>query len=95
MSELIRRSEQTGIELSRNGDLFEVSADGELLVSTSVLNSAEAEFQFEVEQRSEQSKTRLENEKSHFAMQAMRSESFARRAANASKRGGKGGRGGV
>ncbi|QLQ09271.1 MAG: hypothetical protein HZY75_01365 [Nocardioidaceae bacterium] len=34
-------------------------------------------------------------ERAHYEMQAMRSESFARRAKAANKKGGKGGRGGV
>jgi hypothetical protein len=36
-----------------------------------------------------------DRERAHFEMQAVRSDAFERRSANANKKGGKGGRGGV
>ena len=95
MNEVVKRNEATNVEIRLADGVYFVVADEECLVSTAVFNSAEAEFLHAVEERSEISRRRLVSERSHFTMQAMRSESFARRAASARKTGGKGGRGGV
>lgn len=95
MTEPLRRNDRTGIELREDGGKFVVLVDGDEVVRTGVLSSAEAEYAFQVEQRSEVARRTAENERNHYAMQAMRSESFARRAALGAKKGGKGGRGGV
>ena len=47
------------------------------------------------EQKAKAREARLAAERAHYDMQAVRSDAFARRAANARKKGGRGGRGGV
>lgn len=91
---LVIRSKR-GVSLTKSGDgTFRVIADDRALVETKVESYAEIVFEEAVEDRDEARDRRL-RERAHYDMQALRSESFARRAANARKTGGKGGRGGV
>jgi hypothetical protein len=64
------------------------------LVLTGVETLAEITYEEAVREHDPAAEAR-EGERAHFEMQAMRSESFARRAKTARKSGGKGGRGGV
>ncbi|MDV3215243.1 hypothetical protein [Mycobacterium avium] len=93
MSEIIK--ERRGVRLVQSADgRFAVIADGDVLVETKVLSYAEMEFDEAVEAR-DSAKQRRHRERAFYDMQAVRSDSFERRATNARKTGGKGGRGGV
>lgn len=93
MSETI--NEKRGVRLVKLTDgRFAVIADGEVLVETKVESYATIEFNEAVEAR-DTAKARRDRERAFYDMQAVRSDSFERRAANARKTGGKGGRGGV
>lgn len=93
MTEVIK--ERRGVQLVKLDDgKFVVIADGEPLIETKVESYALIEFDEAVESRDD-AKERRDRERAHYDMQAMRSDSFERRAANARKTGGKGGRGGV
>lgn len=74
---------------------YHVVVDGVVVHSTRVLTSAEVVFEELAEQRSIEARQRRDRERAHFTMQAVRSDSFARRAAHSRKTGGRGGRGGV
>lgn len=71
-----------------------VTAGGEVLVVTAVDTLAQMTYEEAVEER-DPARLRRERERAHYDMQAVRSEAFERRAANARKKGGRGGRGGV
>jgi hypothetical protein len=93
MSETIK--ERRGVRLVKLVDgQFVVIADGDVLVETKVLSYAEIEFDEAVEAR-DPARERRHRERAFYDMQGVRSDSFERRAANARKTGGKGGRGGV
>ncbi|MEU6558852.1 hypothetical protein [Nocardia nova] len=93
MSEPLKSSR--GVQLLRlaNGR-FQVVADGTVVVETAVDSYANIAYDEAVDARDE-NKDRRQRERAHYDMQAVRSDSFARRAAAARKTGGKGGRGGV
>lgn len=92
---VIRENTRSGVKLVRrpNGKLTVLAGD-EVLVDTAVETLANLTYEEAVADR-DPAKGRRERERAHFEMQAMRSESFERRAANARKKGGRGGRGGV
>lgn len=71
-----------------------VTAAGEVLVATTVDTLARMTYEEAVKER-DPARLRRERERAHYDMQAVRSEAFERRAANARKTGGRGGRGGV
>jgi len=74
---------------------YHVVVDGVVFHSTKVLTSAEVVFDELAERRSAEARERRAREQAHYTMQAVRSDSFARRAAHHRKTGGRGGRGGV
>ncbi|MGH8894161.1 MAG: hypothetical protein ACRDWY_12800 [Actinomycetes bacterium] len=74
---------------------YHLLVDGEIVYSTSVLASAEIEYEEVLAARSAPARDILAKERAHFAIESVRSDSFARRAASARKQGGRGGRGGV
>ncbi|WP_336670099.1 hypothetical protein [Tsukamurella sp. USMM236] len=92
---LIKEHDRAGVrwELSDEGKHV-VTAAGEVLVITVVDTLAEMTYDEAIEERDPVRRLR-ERERAHYDMQAVRSDSFARRAANSRKKGGKGGRGGV
>lgn len=93
MSETLKASR--GVQLLRlSNGRFQVVADGTIVVETAVDSYANIAYEEAVEARDE-GKERRRRERAHYDMQAVRSDSFARRAADARKTGGKGGRGGV
>lgn len=90
-----RRNVRADVALLVEPDgVFVVLAGEEVLVRTRVDTLATLVFDEAVEARDPSRATRA-RERAHYEMQAMRSESFARREASARKRGGRGGRGGV
>ncbi len=94
MSETIKSSR--GVQLVKFPDgRFLVIADGEVLVETKVESYAVIEFEEAVEARDYRGKAQRVRERGFYDLQAMRTESSKRRAANARRTGGKGGRGGV
>jgi hypothetical protein len=93
VSETIKESR--GVRLVKLPDgRFLVIADGDVLVETKVESYAALEFDEAVEAR-DSAQDRRHRERAFYDMQAVRSDSFDRRASNARKSGGKGGRGGV
>lgn len=74
---------------------YYVIVDGVVVCSTPVLALAEIEYAENVEARNKGARDLLAKEQAYYTMQALRSDSFARRASNARKKGGRGGRGGV
>lgn len=92
---VIRENAKSGVRLVRQDDgRFVVLAGDEVLVETAVDTLATITYDEAVAERDPAKELRA-RERAHYDMQAMRSESFARRAANARKTGGRGGRGGV
>lgn len=92
---VIRENAKSGVRLVRQDDgRFAVLAGDEVLVETAVDTLAAITYDEAVAERHPAKDLRA-RERAYYDMQAMRSESFARRAANARKTGGKGGRGGV
>lgn len=92
---VIREHTRSGVQLVQLDDgKFAVIAGDQVLVETSVESLADLTYEDAVSERDPAKEIRA-RERAHYDMQAMRSESFARRAANARKTGGKGGRGGV
>lgn len=95
MMETIKSNKYTDISLLRDeNDRYYVRCGEEELFSTKVLAAAETEYAYAVDSRDDKKSLR-EAERSFYTMQAVRSDSFARRASNARKTGGRGGRGGV
>lgn len=77
-----------------------ISSGDEVLYETRVLTSAEIEYsehrdRLWAERPGLSPQERLLRERSHYDLQAVRSDAFERRAKNARPRGGRGGRGGV
>ena len=96
MTRELRRNNSTDVVLVQSDDgKYHVLAADEEIVCTSVLALAEVEFREAVELRGAAAKAQRTRERSHFEMQAVRSDSYARRATAGRKTGGKGGRGGV
>lgn len=101
MSGVVRQNRSLRISLEKgtpqvpNDGQYHLIADGEVIESTPVLALAEILYQELAEERSAPARERLAREMAHRDIQAMRSESFERRAANERKTGGRGGRGGV
>lgn len=99
--EIIKQNRSLGISIERgtarvpDDNRYHVIVDNEIVYSTKVLAAAEVYYEEQREARSEQARARLAAERAHYDMQAVRSDAFARRAANARKKGGRGGRGGV
>lgn len=92
---ILRESTKSGVQLVRRGNgKFAVLAGEVVLVETAVESLADLTYNEAVAERDPAKELRA-RERAHYEMQAIRSESFARRAANARKTGGKGGRGGV
>lgn len=91
----IKENPRAGVcwELGDDGK-HTVAVSGEIVVHTAVESLARITYEEAVAERDPARRLR-EKERAHYDMQAARSESFARRAANARKKGGKGGRGGV
>lgn len=83
-----------GVELRLDGEWYSVTKDDTEIVRTRVESLAEIDFAEAVEAADPKRDARAK-ERAYFDMQRARSESFARRATNARKGGGKGGRGGV
>src|SRR5579875_2164210 len=98
MSELIRSTNDEAVQLRVEPDgQFVVRVAGDIIFATRVRSAADIYYEEEAEKRRSQSpkRQRLAKERAHFDMQAVRSDSFARRSAHQQKKGGKGGRGGV
>ena len=92
---VLRENAKSGVKLVRNdAGKYAVLAGDEVLVETGVESLATLTYDEAVEDRDPAKDIRA-RERAYYEMQAMRSESFARRAANARKTGGRGGRGGV
>lgn len=92
---VLRENAKSGVRLvRRDNGKFAVLAGDEVLVETAVESLATLTYDEAVAERDPAKELRA-RERAHYEMQAMRSESFARRAAAARKTGGKGGRGGV
>ncbi len=92
---VLRENSKLGVRLCKAEDgKFIVQAGDEVLVQTAVESLAALTYDEAVQERDPAKELRA-RERAHFDLQAMRSGSFARRAANARKKGGKGGRGGV
>lgn len=85
-----------GVELHLDGDgWYRVTRDNDHeVVRTRVESLAQINYDEAVEDADPKREARAK-ERAYFDMQRARSESFARRATNARKSGGKGGRGGV
>lgn len=83
-----------GIEFHEEGDTFVVRQGEVELVRTKVETLASVTYDEAVAEADPKRETRAK-ERAFYDMQRARSESFARRASNARKTGGKGGRGGV
>lgn len=96
MFEIVKKSRSFEACIERDNDgLFHVNIEGQEVLVTRVLSLAEITYQEELDRLNAASLAKLAAERSHFDMQAVRSDSFARRTANARKTGGRGGRGGV
>lgn len=101
MTGVLRARPKLGLSLERGtpgvpaDDRYHVVVDGAVVHSTRVLTSAEIVFDELAEARSAGARQRRAREQAHYTMQAVRSDSFARRTAQTRKSGGRGGRGGV
>lgn len=96
MTAVLRSHAATGVELLQDDDgRYRVQAGEEVVVVTRVRALAEVDFEDAVERLGAGARRVRENERQHYEMQAVRSDSFAMRAAAARKKGGRGGRGGV
>lgn len=92
---IVRRNTRSDVTWEKRPDgKHIVTAGGEILVETSVDTLAKITYEEAVDERDPAKEVRR-REQEHFDMQAARSDSFARRTANAQKKGGRGGRGGV
>lgn len=92
--EVLKESRATGVRILQAGSQYRVEAAGEIVLETRVLAGADAEYQFQVEERLAPQRARLASERALGAYVALASENGAQRAAK-TRRGGKGGRGGV
>lgn len=96
MTDVVKRNKDGSVWLLKEpDDHFTVVVDGEEVLRTTVLSAAEIYFNEAVEDRLAATRELRARERAHYDLQAVRSDSFARRAASARKTGGKGGRGGV
>jgi hypothetical protein len=96
MTEVIRSTADGTVRLMQTeSGTFEVWSGDVCVARTSVRAVALDEFALARDERAVTAREKASKERSHYEMQAVRSESFERRAANARKRGGPGGRGGV
>lgn len=92
---LVKENARANVRWEQGGDgKHVVTAGDEVLVVTAVDTLAKMTYEEAVEERAP-ARRRRERERAHYDMQAVRSEAFERRAANARKKGGRGGRGGV
>ena len=92
----IRASKATGIVLVRDtDDRYVVLAGEDRLVATAVLSLAEIVFEEAVDERMAESRARLFRERTEHDLLALRSEAFTQKRAKATRKGGKGGSGGV
>lgn len=83
-----------GVDLNENDGVYTVTHGEKELVRTRVESLAKVIWEDEMHE-ADPARERRERERAYYDMQRARSDSFARRAANARKSGGKGGRGGV
>ena len=96
MSQFERSTKDNVVQLVRDPKgRYGVIVAGEVVFNSRVLSAAEIYYAEEVEKHKAQSRQRLVKERAHFDMEALRSESRARRRASALRKGGKGGHGGV
>ena len=96
MSHVLKHSTVLNLRLVQAEEgFFEVWHDDKMLLRTRVESLARITYSEQSEVLGEAMSKTLRSERRHFDMQGARSESFARRAASAQKKGGKGGRGGV
>lgn len=92
---VLRENLKSGVRLVRlDTGKFAVLAGDEVLVETGVETLATLTYDEAVADRNPAKEMRA-RERAHYEMQAVRSESFARRTEKSRKKGGKGGRGGV
>lgn len=93
---LIKENKKAGVRWEKRDmdGKHVVTAGDDVLVETAVDTLAEMLYKEAVEQRDPAKEIR-ERERAYYEMQAVRSDSFERRAAGARKKGGRGGRGGV
>jgi hypothetical protein len=97
VSKIIKHSKalRVSIEQSTDDGNYHVVVDGLIVESTPVLALAEVIYQEQSEARAAPARELLAKEMAHRDIQAVRADSFDRRAATGRKRGGRGGRGGV
>ncbi|GAA2438780.1 hypothetical protein GCM10010421_31210 [Streptomyces glaucus] len=91
---VVKESRMAGVALLQDGDVWVVMVKGDEVIRTRVESLALIMYD-EERAANDPAKERRARERAHYEMQAVRSDSFARRAANARKSGGRGGRGGV
>jgi hypothetical protein len=92
---VLRTRPKIDVSLVEEDGRYHVVHAGETVCSTRVLAAAEVEYDDLVERLTAGSRELRARENAHYNMQAVRSDSFDRRAAKARKTGGRGGRGGV
>jgi hypothetical protein len=96
MRRVVRESAALDLHLIHgDDDYFEVVHAGTVLQRTKVQALAEIIYQETHERVGEGFALLRQRERDHYTMQAVRSDSFARRSSKVQKKGGRGGRGGV
>jgi hypothetical protein len=93
---IVKESRTAGVALLQDPDAGEwiVVVKGAEWMRTRVESLARLTYD-EQRESNDPAKVRRARERAHYEMQAVRSDSFARRADQARKKGGRGGRGGV
>ncbi|GIJ50690.1 hypothetical protein Val02_75760 [Virgisporangium aliadipatigenens] len=91
----LRVKPKVGLSLIEEDGQYHVVHDGAIVCTTRVLAAAEVEYDELLARLTAASRELRARENAHYNLQAVRSDSFGRRAAKARKTGGRGGRGGV
>src|SRR4051812_43773593 len=86
--------ERDTVDVPRDGRYHLVHA-GDVIFSSRVLAAVEVEYEDLKETLTATARELRAKERAHYDMQGVRSDSYVRRSANARKKGGRGGRGGV
>jgi hypothetical protein len=96
VTEIVRSTTDGHVRLVANdAGRYSVQVAHTVIFESGVLSAAEIYYAEEADKHRASNRAVLAKERAHLDLQAVRSDASARKSANAQKKGGKGGRGGV